>query len=438
MSTMVRKKCFARGGFRDVDFGSLRTVVPVGPRGQSLPARLSPVDDATPTEPSPGTRAVQLRVTRMSFVAVFAAAGARPSLGRRARSQGADPTPVADALASPPPALPSRRLALAGAALALVAPPARAIDAGPPEGDCPECVGVLNDLLNSCPDTSEACVSSQNDDEAHFIAPWAYPGDRSDAMRRLVAVAVGEEAGRVPGARVNTRQETAADPNIDVYGRDKREVNRWILDATGAFVMRQPLPQRPAVRGAPSRGGGGVGTGVVARLAGGAAERGDAAPRVVAVRVAAYDESLGYVRLVVGKTASPDGSHTGDGPSSGDDGSSGARDGSSAGDDVFDVELLFWDDDEVVNVRVAARDAPKTGRWSLSYVDGLKYTKNAARDLAEELRIALGWEVLPVISEFDPRFNNSKRLWFEKALDFGGFDASVMDSPRGANGANRR
>ena len=73
---------------------------------------------------------------------------------------------------SPPaPALPSRRLALAGAALALVAPPARAIDAGPP--DYPECVGVLNDLLNSCPDTSEACVV-QND-EAHFIAHGRIP-----------------------------------------------------------------------------------------------------------------------------------------------------------------------------------------------------------------------------------------------------------------------
>ena len=33
---------------------------------------------------------------------------------------------------------------------------------------------------------------------------------------------------------------------------------------------------------------------------------------------------------------------------------------------VVDVELLFWDDDEVVNVRVASRDAPTTGRWSLS------------------------------------------------------------------------
>ena len=46
------------------------------------------------------------------------------------------------------------------------------------------------------------------------------------------------------------------------------------------------------------------------------------------------------------------------------------------------------------------------------------------------MRIALGWEVLPVISEFDPRFNNSKRLWFEKALSpF--VDPAVMDAPRG-------
>ena len=116
--------------------------------------------------------------------------------------------------------------------------------------------------------------------------------------------------------------------------------------------------------------------------------------------------------------------------------------GSSAGDDVFDVELLFWDDDEVVNVRVGARDAPKTGRWSLSYVDGLEYTKNAARDLAEELRIALGWEVLPVHPEFDPRFNNSKRLSVRRrsrrSSEARRSTASVMDSPRGANGANRR
>ena len=64
------------------------------------------------------------------------------------------------------------------------------------------------------------------------------------------------------------------------------------------------------------------------------------------------------------------------------------------------------------------------------YVDGFKFNKNAARDFAESLRIALGWEVLPVISEFDPRFNNSKRLWFEKALS-PVVDPAVMDAPRG-------
>ena len=65
-------------------------------------------------------------------------------------------------------------------------------------------------------------------------------------------------------------------------------------------------------------------------------------------------------------------------------------------------------------------------KWSLSYVDGLRFSRNTSRDLAEELRIALGWELLPVISEFDPRFNNSKRLWFEKALT-PLFDPSVLD-----------
>ena len=104
-------------------------------------------------------------------------------------------------------------------------------------------------------------------------------------------------------------------------------------------------------------------------------------------------------------------------------------DPAAAYNDVFDVEFLFWDNDEVCNIRVASRDKPKTGRWSLSYVDGLRFNKNISRDLAEELRIALGWEILPVISEFDPRFNNSKRLWFEKALT-PMFDPSVMDTPR--------
>ena len=40
------------------------------------------------------------------------------------------------------------------------------------------------------------------------------------------------------------------------------------------------------------------------------------------------------------------------------------------------------------------------------------------RILYEQIMIsvwqALRWEVVPVITDFDPRFNNAKPLWFEK------------------------
>jgi hypothetical protein len=34
--------------------------------------------------------------------------------------------------------------------------------------------------------------------------------------------------------------------------------------------------------------------------------------------------------------------------------------------------------------------------------------------LLERLRKALRWQIVPVISSFDPRFNNNKPLFFEK------------------------
>ena len=78
----------------------------------------------------------------------------------------------------------------------------------------------------------------------------------------------------------------------------------------------------------------------------------------------------------------------------------------------------------------AAWTAAKTlGAWRGSAIGGRRHRERRAA--AEALRVALRWEILPVVSEFDPRFNNSKRLWFERALDFGGFDASIMDERRG-------
>ena len=323
----------------------------------------------------------------------------------------------------------SRRVALASVVLAAASvgdvrdPSAVASTSEPIVGDCPECVGVVNDLLNSCPPETEACVSSQDDDEYHFTAPWAYPGDRATAMRRLVAVATGAEAGRSAG---EASPGADAGASIDIYGRDKREVAEFIVGATGAFVRgggRDSLPPKPPIRGAPSRGGGGMGVGLVGKMFG-ADDAGAGSISATAVKVAAYDEAAGYVRLVAGNDGASD---------------TAGADSRDAGGDLgtFDVELLFWNDDEVVNVRVASRDAPTNGRWSLSYVDGVRFNKNAARDIAEALRIALGWEVLPVISEFDPRFNNGKRLWFERALSpF--VDPAVMDAPRGGKGPYSR
>jgi hypothetical protein len=97
-------------------------------------------------------------------------------------------------------------------------------------------------------------------------------------MRRLVAVAVGTEQGRVVGRAAQIGGGGGGigagggiggsiggggggggihEASIDVYGRDKREVAGWILNTTGAFVLNKPLPVRPAIVGAPRGGGGG-------------------------------------------------------------------------------------------------------------------------------------------------------------------------------------
>jgi uncharacterized protein (DUF1499 family) len=304
----------------------------------------SPFPPGTLARPTP---ALRLAASLPTVIDMRVASAARPSpptsTAGRVPRRSRDVTTRADG----PKSVASRRAALLAslgvAGTALAGPSARSCFAAtsppPPEGDCPECVGVVNDLLNSCLDASEACVSSQNDDETHFAAPWAYPGNRTDAMRALAAL-VDRDTGKI-----------------------------------------DPVKYR-----------------------GGSAKEHEQSE--VSVSVDAYDETTGYVRLVV-----ETGTRTID-----------ARK-DSASRPIFDVELLLWDDDEVVNVRCASRDAPirGSGRWSLSYEDGLQFSRNSARDACESIRVALNWEILPVLSGFDPRFNADKRLWFEKALDFGGF-----------------
>lgn len=232
------------------------------------------------------------------------------------------------------------------------APPSPAL------GACADCIGEYNGYLNSCDRAQTSCVSSQNDDAAHFSAPWAYEGGRVDAMRTLVGVATGDIAAR---------------------GR------------AGEEVMQ-------------SRGRG-------ARAEGGRARVVSKKVLSFVSRVQEYDEERGYVRLVLA-------------PRGGGSDETLAEDDDRLGG-VFDAEFLFIDNDEVVNVRVAQRgEDVKRGTFRLSYTDLVAFDTNLARARAEELRIAIGWELLPVIAAFDPKWSDKETLWFERLFNLASGRAS--------------
>lgn len=108
---------------------------------------------------------------------------------------------------------PSRRVALAAAILAACAIPKPAIAASslppPPPvgasysphahplscnrspGNCPECLGEIDDALNRCNFDAPSCVSVYNDDEEHFFAPWSFDLEPTAAADELVRVATG-------------------------------------------------------------------------------------------------------------------------------------------------------------------------------------------------------------------------------------------------------
>ena len=57
----------------------------------------------------------------------------------------------------------------------------------------------VNETLNACPLDAASCVSTLNDDEAHFSAPWEFDGSRDAAVAALIAVVTGGqyEAGLI-------------------------------------------------------------------------------------------------------------------------------------------------------------------------------------------------------------------------------------------------
>ena len=83
---------------------------------------------------------------------------------------------------------------------------------------------------------------------------------------------------------------------------------------------------------------------------------------------------------------------------------------------VIDAEFLFLANDNVVNVRALSRAEPRAegGQLALSFTQGLVVDRNLARRRMEALRTALRWDLAPVLTDFDPRFNPDAPVWVDK------------------------
>lgn len=69
-----------------------------------------------------------------------------------------------------------------------------------------------------------------------------------------------------------------------------------------------------------------------------------------------------------------------------------------------------------MDIWAASRGRPglQDSQVGLSFSEGVVYDRNIAKRRMEELRKALQWETAPVITDFDPRYNNKRLLWFER------------------------
>ena len=82
----------------------------------------------------------------------------------------------------------------------------------------------------------------------------------------------------------------------------------------------------------------------------------------------------------------------------------------------FNCFVRYDTDDNIVDIRASSRGKPaqSDGKVSLSLSKGVVYDQNLAQRQLERLRKAMQWESVPVITGFDPRYNQDKQLFFEK------------------------
>ncbi|KAK9792470.1 hypothetical protein WJX73_000761 [Symbiochloris irregularis] len=271
---------------------------------------------------------------------------------------------ASDSGAQPPQQLQRRDLIAACLIVPLVTRSAGAAElpAEPRVGACIDCIGEVNGDLNACEFNSASCISTQNDDEAHFVAPWTYDSSKKDAVSHLIDVATGETLGASPTAPLPI---------------SALETPKLVLE--GVFSTLRGVPRQP--RQAQQRQTEPI------RFRGRLQDR------------HSTPEGCEYVRITL-MADTKDGKP----PDAGN---------------VIDAEFLFPSGDSIVDIRAASRGPPglSGGSLAISLSDGLVYDQNVARRLLEELRKSLRFGLAPVLTEFDQRFNQEKPFWFEKLYE---------------------
>ena len=200
--------------------------------------------------------------------------------------------------------------------------------------------------LSSCAEVSESCVSTTNDDEGHFINPWAFSTSKTEAMRELVAVALGNKEGMWRDGERAARAITAvrgASVGIEAMRKKARE----------SALRDLALEERDGEGDNDSNSSSSSSNIIMPEMKG---------PLGDCVEV---DINNGQIVLRLFDVAG--------GVNSND------ADVVINESDVFDAEFYFLDNDAIVDIRIAARDAPKGGSFALSYDKGIKFEKNRAR-----------------------------------------------------------
>jgi uncharacterized protein (DUF1499 family) len=270
----------------------------------------------------------------------------------------------------------SRRDLLAAIALvpaSLAFAPMAAVAVGvpsqPQRGDCPDCIGEINNTLNACNLESQSCISTLNDDEVHFAPPWQFDGSQDAAVNQLIEVATG---GKFEPGLIN-----------EPFGVSRADAAGYIAKGVLTVLTNgDTMPSRPERR-----------------------RQTEIIPfdGVLAERRTTENGSV-YVRVTLGVRDSQSGEQVDqvDDPVT-----------------VIDAEFLFLKDDNIVNVRASSRAEPpnsglQSGELALSFTNGFIVDRNVAKRKMETLRTALRWDLAPVLTDFNPQFNGNAPVWVEK------------------------